>query len=129
MAAARPRVGTLTPAPGAAGVRPVLTPMPRPTAASRPVRIAAVPVAVSQPKKQAPNFMPPNCSFCCRTSSRLSVDEAATPAAVVAEPVDRVDVVERGAAADPVVLADPVGVAGVVDEVGVVGVVGVVDEV
>src|SRR3954447_18729921 len=94
MAAARLRVGALTAAPGEAGVRPVLTPMLRPTAASRPVRITAVPVAVSQPKKQAPNFMPPNCSFCWRTSSRWSVAEAATPVAV-AEPVDAVGRVDR----------------------------------
>src|SRR3954469_18836898 len=104
MAAARLRVGALTAAPGEAGVRPVLTPMLRPTAASRPVRIAAVPAAVSQPKKQAPNFMPPNCSFCCRTSSRWSVDEVAAPAAV-AKPADSVDPgapVDRGAPVEPV---------------------------
>ncbi len=38
-------------------------PKAAPAAATRAVRMTAMPVAVSQPKNAAPNFMPPNVSF------------------------------------------------------------------
>ena len=85
---------------GSVGSTLVASPRPAPAAASSPVSSTAMPVAVSQPKKQAPNFMPPKRSFCRSTTSlRLTGVSAADARVGAGVAVAAVDV-------DPVGLGD-----------------------
>ena len=76
---------------GSVGSTLVASPRPAPAAASSAVSSTAMPVAVSQPKKQAPNFMPPKRSF-CRATTSLRLTGVSSTGAVEARRSSAVDV-------------------------------------